>query len=87
VDLFFQDSGQPPISVGHPHIALKVPARQLLSWREKLEGHGVATEGPYNSDRPDRRPCTSMTHLETTWSLRAWAIRKPFRSGLRFLSA
>jgi catechol 2,3-dioxygenase-like lactoylglutathione lyase family enzyme len=52
VDLFLQDSGQPPISVGHPHIAFKVPARQLLSWREKLEGHGVATEGPLQLGPP-----------------------------------
>jgi len=52
VDLFRQQSGQPPVGVGHPHLAFHVPARRLLQWKEKLEAHGIPTEGPLQLGPP-----------------------------------
>jgi catechol 2,3-dioxygenase-like lactoylglutathione lyase family enzyme len=46
IDLFLQSAGQPPLTQGHPHFAFRVPARELLKWKMRLEAHGVPTEGP-----------------------------------------
>ncbi|HEY2678677.1 MAG TPA: VOC family protein [Steroidobacteraceae bacterium] len=52
VDLFLQHSGQPPATVGHPHIAFHVPARRLLPWKAILEAHGIPVEGPLQLGPP-----------------------------------
>jgi catechol 2,3-dioxygenase-like lactoylglutathione lyase family enzyme len=52
VDLFLQKSGQPAATVGHPHYAFAVPARDLLKWKVRLESHGVPTEGPLQLGPP-----------------------------------
>jgi catechol 2,3-dioxygenase-like lactoylglutathione lyase family enzyme len=46
VDLFIQASGQAPPQAGHPHHAFFVPPGDLLRWKERLAGAGVATFGP-----------------------------------------
>ncbi|HEY6922087.1 MAG TPA: VOC family protein, partial [Steroidobacteraceae bacterium] len=52
IDLFLQRTGQPAVAQGHPHYAFHVPARHLLSWKSRLEGHGVPTEGPLQLGPP-----------------------------------
>src|SRR5215469_14067256 len=52
VDLFLQHSGQPAATVGHPHFAFHVPPRHLLTWKAKIEAHGIPTEGPLQLGPP-----------------------------------
>ena len=83
VDLFLQHSGQPPVTVGHPHIAFHVPARQLIAWKAKLEAHGIPTEGPLQLGPPGQASLYFNdpfgNHLELTCMgyPRAIAIRPP----------
>lgn len=52
LDLFLQSTGQPDPRSGHPHIAFRVPPRDLLKWKARLEAHGVPTEGPLQLGPP-----------------------------------
>ncbi len=52
VDLFLQHSGQPAPTIGHPHYAFAVPARELLVWRQRLVEQGVPVEGPLRLGPP-----------------------------------
>lgn len=52
VDLFLQHSGQPAPTIGHPHYAFAVPARELLVWRQRLAAQGVPVEGPLRLGPP-----------------------------------
>jgi catechol 2,3-dioxygenase-like lactoylglutathione lyase family enzyme len=52
IDLFLQQTGQPAPAQGHPHYAFEVPARHLLKWKQRLEAHGVPTEGPLQLGPP-----------------------------------
>ncbi|HEU4539390.1 MAG TPA: VOC family protein, partial [Polyangiaceae bacterium] len=46
LDLFQQRAGQPPLAQGHPHLAFRVTPGAMLTWKARLEQHGVPTEGP-----------------------------------------
>jgi catechol 2,3-dioxygenase-like lactoylglutathione lyase family enzyme len=52
VDLFLQRSGQPNPASGHPHYAFRVPPRDLLKWKARLESRGVPTDGPLQLGPP-----------------------------------
>jgi catechol 2,3-dioxygenase-like lactoylglutathione lyase family enzyme len=52
VELFLQRSGQPAPTAGHPHYAFRVPPRHLLKWKDRLESHGVPTDGPLQLGPP-----------------------------------
>jgi catechol 2,3-dioxygenase-like lactoylglutathione lyase family enzyme len=52
VDLFLQQAGQCPPTLGHPHYAFGVPARDLLKWRRRLETEGVKMDGPLRLGPP-----------------------------------
>ena len=45
LDLFCQRNGQPPAYRGHPHIAIAVRPDALLGVRQRLNDHGVPTQG------------------------------------------
>ncbi|MFV8755550.1 VOC family protein [Nannocystaceae bacterium ST9] len=68
IDLFWQREGQPRPTVGHPHLAFRVPAGQLLGWRERLHAAGVPTEGPLQLGFPGQASLyfndPSGNHLE-----------------------
>lgn len=52
VDLFLQHAGQPAPTIGHPHYAFAVPARELLGWRRRLVEQGVPVDGPLRLGPP-----------------------------------
>lgn len=88
VDLFLQHSGQPAATVGHPHFAFHVPARHLLTWKAKIEAHGIPTEGPLQLGPPGQASLYFNdpfgNHLELTCFgfSRAVSIRPPLTERL-----
>ena len=52
VDLFLQHTGQPALTIGHPHYAFAVPARDLLAWQRRLSEAGVPIDGPLQLGPP-----------------------------------
>lgn len=68
VDLFLQRAGQPSPAHGHPHFAFRVPPRDMLRWKERLEARGVPTEGPLQLGFPGQASLyfndPSGNHLE-----------------------
>ncbi len=46
VDLFLQQQGQTAPTLGHPHYAFGVPARDLSKWQRRLAAEGAAMDGP-----------------------------------------
>lgn len=52
VDLFLQHTGQPALTVGHPHYAFAVPARDLPAWQRRLAAAGVPIDGPLRLGPP-----------------------------------
>ncbi len=52
VDLFLQHAGQPAPTIGHPHYAFAVPARELMGWQRRLADNGVPVEGPLRLGPP-----------------------------------
>jgi catechol 2,3-dioxygenase-like lactoylglutathione lyase family enzyme len=52
VDLFLQSTGQADPARGHPHYAFRIPARDMLKWKARLESHGVPTDGPLQLGPP-----------------------------------
>ena len=52
VDLFLQHAGQPPATIGHPHYAFAVPARDLPAWQRRLAAEGVPVDGPLRLGPP-----------------------------------
>jgi catechol 2,3-dioxygenase-like lactoylglutathione lyase family enzyme len=52
VDLFLQHAGQPALTIGHPHYAFAVPARDLPAWQRRLAAAGAAIDGPLRLGPP-----------------------------------
>lgn len=52
VDLFLQSTGQRAPNKGHPHVAFRVPPRDMLKWKRRLEQAGVPSEGPLQLGYP-----------------------------------
>ena len=52
VDLFLQSAGQRLPDRGHPHLAFRVPPRDMLRWKRRLEQAGVPTDGPMQLGYP-----------------------------------
>jgi catechol 2,3-dioxygenase-like lactoylglutathione lyase family enzyme len=52
IDLFLQQDGQALSSLGHPHFAFRVPARDLLTWQARLAAAGVPSDGPLQLGPP-----------------------------------
>jgi catechol 2,3-dioxygenase-like lactoylglutathione lyase family enzyme len=46
LDLFLRVDGQTDTPFPHPHVAFRVPPRDLLRWKARLENYAVPTEGP-----------------------------------------
>ena len=70
VDLFLQQAGQTPPTLGHPHYAFGVPARDLPKWQRRLAAEGVAMDGPLQLGPPGHASIyfddPSGNHLEIT---------------------
>jgi catechol 2,3-dioxygenase-like lactoylglutathione lyase family enzyme len=83
VDLFLQHAGQPAPAHGHPHFAFRVPPRDMLKWKKRLELHGVPTDGPLRLGFPGQASLyfndPSGNHLEivTTGFTKPIPIRPP----------
>lgn len=90
IDLFLQQSGQAPSTQGHPHIAFRIPPRQMLGWKQRLEARGVPTEGPLRLGFPGQASLyfddPSGNHLEVTCDgyVPEIPIRVPDLRGLRW---
>jgi catechol 2,3-dioxygenase-like lactoylglutathione lyase family enzyme len=90
VDLFLQREGQPGPTQGHPHVAFRVPPRDMLAWKRKLERAGVPTEGPLQLGYPGQASLyfndPSGNHLEITCDgyTRDIPIRPPRLEGLGY---
>jgi len=52
LDLFLQDSGQPPAGAGHPHFAFKVSPGNLRKWRRHLRERRIPHDGPLQLGPP-----------------------------------
>jgi catechol 2,3-dioxygenase-like lactoylglutathione lyase family enzyme len=52
VDLFLQQVGQAAPTLGHPHYAFGVPARDLPKWQRRLAAEGVGMDGPLRLGPP-----------------------------------
>jgi catechol 2,3-dioxygenase-like lactoylglutathione lyase family enzyme len=68
VDLFLQQAGQPALERGHPHFAFRVPPGDMRRWKQRLETHGVPTDGPIQLGFPGQASLyfndPSGNHLE-----------------------
>jgi len=68
LDLFVQHQGQPPMTAGHPHLALLVPPGEMLRWKRRLADAGVPTYGPTRLGPPGQASLyfndPSGNHLE-----------------------
>ncbi len=68
IDLFKQRDGQAAPSAGHPHYAFRVPPRDVMKWKRRLESHGVPTDGPLQLGPPGQASLyfndPSGNHLE-----------------------
>jgi catechol 2,3-dioxygenase-like lactoylglutathione lyase family enzyme len=52
VDLFLQQVGQAAPTLGHPHYAFGVSARDLPKWQRRLAAEGVIMDGPLQLGPP-----------------------------------
>jgi len=52
LDLFLQDTGQPPPTSGHPHFAFKVSPKGMRAWRSALQARGIPSDGPVQLGPP-----------------------------------
>jgi len=83
IDLFLQHAGQPRAEHGHPHFAFRVPPGEILKWKNRLESHGVPTDGPLQLGFPGQASLyfndPSGNHLEivTTGFAKTIPIRPP----------
>jgi catechol 2,3-dioxygenase-like lactoylglutathione lyase family enzyme len=90
VDLFLQRRGQAGAELGHPHYAFRVPPRELLTWKQRLESRGVPTDGPLQLGPPGQASLyfndPSGNHLEVTTLgyLGAVEVRAPEMSRLTY---
>lgn len=68
LDLFFQGFGQPALTQRHPHLAFLVPPGDMRKWKQRLESHGIPTEGPLQLGFPGQASLyfndPSGNHLE-----------------------
>jgi catechol 2,3-dioxygenase-like lactoylglutathione lyase family enzyme len=90
IDLFLQREGQPGLTQGHPHVAFRVPPRDMPAWKRRLERAGVPTEGPLQLGYPGQASLyfndPSGNHLEITCDGYAQdiPIRPPKLDGLAY---
>jgi catechol 2,3-dioxygenase-like lactoylglutathione lyase family enzyme len=93
LDLFLQQAGQPPLTQGHPHLAFRVAPGLMLTWKARLEEHGVPTEGPLRLGPPGQASLYFNdpfgNHLEITCLgyTREIPVRPPTLTGLAWADA